>query len=221
MALNTAALIAQIDRVLARYDEARATSRDDSLKGQPYALHLELVTGLVAVIDRLAPPNSEYRRNLKTLLDRYGPDNSYLVGVLPGLVRALRADLLAGDLQTVQELVHAEVFAEFLEMAEHLLDQGFKDPAAVLVGGVLEEHLRKLCDRHDIGSIENGRPKKAERMNTELAAVAVYSKLDQKSVTAWLDLRNKSAHGRYDEYAKEQVDVMLNGVRDFVSRTPA
>jgi hypothetical protein len=31
-------------------------------------------------------------------------------------------------------------------MAEHLLDQKYKDPAAVVVvGSVLEEHLRQLC----------------------------------------------------------------------------
>jgi hypothetical protein len=30
-------------------------------------------------------------------------------------------------------------------MAEHLLDQKYKDPATVVVGSVLEEHLRQLC----------------------------------------------------------------------------
>ena len=221
MAVSTKALIGQIDRTLARYDELRASSRDDSLKGQPYAVHLELITSLGAVIDRLAPPNSEYRRNLKTLLDRYGPDNSYLVSVLPGLVRALRADLLAGDLQTIQELVHAELFADFLQMAEHLLEQGFKDAAAVLVGGVLEEHLRKLCERVGVELTDKARPKKADRMNSDLSSANAFSKLDQKSVTAWLELRNKASHGKYGEYSAEQVELMLNGVRDFVGRTQA
>ena len=47
----------------------------------------------------------------------------------------------------------------------------------------------------------------------------VYSKLDQKNVTAWLDLRNKAAHGKYAEYQIEQVALMLDGVRNFVTRT--
>jgi len=33
-------------------------------------------------------------------------------------------------------------------MAEHLLDEGNKAAAAVLIGGVLEEHLRKLATKH-------------------------------------------------------------------------
>ena len=49
----------------------------------------------------------------------------------------------------------------------------------------------------------NLRPKKTDRMNSELTKAEAYSKLDQKSVTAWLDLRNKAAHGKYDEYDLE------------------
>ena len=42
------------------------------------------------------------------------------------------------------------------------------------------------CDAH------SGEPVKDSK-----AAGAVYSTLDQKSVTAWLDLRNKAAHGKF------------------------
>jgi hypothetical protein len=58
-------------------------------------------------------------------------------------------------------------------------------------------------------------------MNSELAAAGTYSKLDQKSITAWLDLRNKAAHGKYVEYTQEQVSVMVSGIRDFIVRNPA
>jgi hypothetical protein len=128
-------LVSQIDRVLARYNQAREMSHDDRLKGQSDAVHVELIAALGAVIDRVSPPNSEYRRNLKILIDRYGPDNPYVLSVLPGLVKALRSDLLAGDLRSFKELVHADIFADFLDMATHLLEQGFKDASAVLVGG--------------------------------------------------------------------------------------
>ena len=57
-------------------------------------------------------------------------------------------------------------------------------------------------------------------MNNELGAMGAYSKLDQKSVTAWLDLRNKAAHGEYGQYTSEQVTTMLSGVREFAARVP-
>jgi len=106
-------------------------------------------------------------------------------------------------------------------MAEHLLEQGYKDPAAVLIGSVLEEHLRQLCDANSIeteyehsGAIK---PKKADRLNADLAKGNI-TKLDQKAVTLWLDLRNKAAHGRYDEYNSEQVKNMFSAVTEFMAR---
>ena len=106
-------------------------------------------------------------------------------------------------------------------MAEHLLSEGYKDAAAVIIGSTLEEHLRKLCVKNGIPLDAAERPKKADALNAELAVQSVYSKLDQKSITAWLDLRNKAAHGKYGEYSKEQVGLLIQGVRDFMARLPA
>jgi hypothetical protein len=122
----------------------------------------------------------------------------------------------------VVELVHADLFADFLEMAHYLLQQGYKDPAAVISGSVLEEHLRKLCQKNSIDVLKSdGSPKKADTLNADLSGSNIYPKLDQKNVTAWLDLRNKAAHGHYSEYTKEQVELMLQSVRDFTARCPA
>jgi hypothetical protein len=106
-------------------------------------------------------------------------------------------------------------------MVEYLLSEGYKDPAAVILGGVIEEYLRKLCDKNEIPTTVGKKFKKADTMNNELATANVYSKLDQKSITTWLDLRNKAAHGKYSEYTKEQVDNMLQGYREFMTRNPA
>ena len=65
------------------------------------------------------------------------------------------------------------------------------------------------------------RPKKADQMNSDLAAFPAYGKLDQKNVTAWLDLRNKAAHGDYGAYSADQVALLSQGVRDFITRNPA
>ena len=35
-----------------------------------------------------------------------------------------------------------------------------------------------------------------DKMNSDLCGASIYEKLDQKNITAWLDLRNKAAHGR-------------------------
>lgn len=56
-------------------------------------------------------------------------------------------------------------------------------------------------------------------MNVDLAKAGVYNALSQKSVLAWLDLRNKAAHGKYGEYTIMEVQLMQQGVTDFIART--
>lgn len=129
------------------------------------------------------------------------------------ILQAVRDEIAGGWLFTVKGLVAAELFADFITMAEHLLDTGYKDPAAVMAGSVLEEHLRQLSLKNSL-PVEDDRngdlvPRKADRLNAELAKADVYSKLDQKLVTAWLDLRNNAAHGKYETYTSEQVRQMI------------
>ena len=142
-----------------------------------------------------------------------------------GILHALREDIDGGYLSTLREVIHADVFSDFTEMAAYFIAEGYKDPAAVIAGSVLEEHLRKLCQKHgvstDIVGSSGVRPKKADQMNADLAKAAVYSSMQQKQVTAWLGLRNDAAHGKYGEYGVEQVRLFIDGLRDFMVRTPA
>ncbi|MBI5795339.1 MAG: hypothetical protein HZA47_03375 [Planctomycetes bacterium] len=151
-------------------------------------------------------------------------DNQYMSSIEAGLgiLEAAKNEISGGWLFTVKGLVSAEIFADFLDMATYLLQGNYKDPAAVVIGSVLEEHLRQLCNKNNI-SVEFSQDgkmlhKKADRMNADLSNANVYNKLDHKNVTAWLDLRNKAAHGRYSEYTKDQVGLMLSGVTDFMTR---
>ena len=147
----------------------------------------------------------------------------YLTEEGRGILKAVKNEIDGGWAFTVKGLISAEIFSNFLEMAEYLLTEGFKDPAAVMAGSVLEEHLRQLCIKNSIPieSIKDGKPipKKADLINSQLASANIYNKLDQKSITSWLDLRNKAAHSKYSEYTKEQVVFMLQGITNFISRT--
>ena len=62
---------------------------------------------------------------------------------------------------------------------------------------------------------------KADRLNAELAKRKKYQANEQKQITAWLGIRNDAAHGDYDKYSKEQVVLMVAGIRDFIARNPA
>jgi hypothetical protein len=138
------------------------------------------------------------------------------------ILLSIKYEIENGWLTSFRQIISAEVFSDFLEMSKHLLDEKYKDPSAVMIGSIVEEHLRQLCNTYAVDTFyQRGNdmvPKKAEVMNADLVKAGVYGVLEQKNVTAWLDLRNRAAHGKYGEYVIQQVEMMYQGVLDFVSR---
>jgi hypothetical protein len=141
-----------------------------------------------------------------------------------GILLAVQEEIENGWINTLKGLVTAEIFSNFIEMAEHLLEQKYKDASAVIIGSTLEEHLKNLCNDNAIHTIEkkaNGKEVRltADQLNIELAKNGVYNKIAQKEITSYLGIRNSAAHGHYSHYDQQQVAQMLYGVTTFISKT--
>lgn len=131
-----------------------------------------------------------------------------------GILKALKEDLELGYLTRVRDLVSAEIFTDFIEMAQHLLDNNYKDPAASLVGAVLENGLRQMALKHTI-DVKSGDD--IGSLNTKLADKGVYNRLIQKEIQAWKAIRDSADHGKFEDYKTEQVKAMLEGVKRFLT----
>jgi hypothetical protein len=222
MAVSIKDLQIRIDQLVAQAEMALKNARTSQYVPTPAMEPGEWVAlraaGLAFIEANFGREHSYYREFETRVNNSHDYNGKYAVGILT----AIRDQIKGGWIETTRGLVTAEVFADFLEMAEHLLEEKYKDAAAVMVGSVLEEHLRQLCASAGVSVEEtsHGRtvPRKADSLNADLAKAGIYSKLDQKQITAWLDLRNKAAHGKYIEYAEQQVVIMLAGVREFITR---
>jgi hypothetical protein len=131
-----------------------------------------------------------------------------------GVLKALKEDLQKGFLTNIRDLIVAEVFTDFLDMAEHLLENGYKDAAASLIGAVLENGLRKIAEKHNVTVKKDDN---INSLNTKLADKGIYNRLIQKQIQAWKDIRDAAAHGKFNEYNADQVKFMLEGVRKFLA----
>ena len=180
----------------------------------------DLRTRCLAAVERASGSTSPYYNSIVEFRNSEHLEWVYLESEI-GVAKALLSDIRNGYLQSVEELLHGNVFGDYLEMALHLLNNDYKDAAAVLTGGTLEVHLRNMCNKHKISTERSGKAKKSDELNAELVKQGAYSKLDQKNVTAWLGLRNDAAHGHYSAYTKDQVALLLQSVRDFITRHPA
>lgn len=173
-----------------------------------------------AAVERTTGRNSVYFEQLNAASKGMGNECIYLARQI-GVLESLHKNIRAGYLKTLEELIHGEVFSDFLEMADHLQKNGYKDAAAVVAGSTLEAHLKQLCKKEGIPADVGGKPKKADTINSELKAAKVYSAIDHKSVIGWLGTRNSAAHGDYGDYDNSQVKLLIDCVRDFISRVPA
>jgi hypothetical protein len=173
------------------------------------------------LIRRLYGPGSQYEHNLKRVMqDKYftmmHSDYFSHIAELAGIIAGVQRDVHSGLLRDIRRLLQAEVFADFLDMAEHLLGEGYKDAAAVLLGAVMEDSLRKLSDANNLPvTSQHGKPLTIDPLNVALTKTGVYGPLVQKQVTTWANLRNDAAHGHFEKYDSQQVRQMLLFVQKF------
>jgi hypothetical protein len=221
--IDATAIIDQINSVLGEYETLKKSARFEDMSDQKPGI-AEVTTRLKAVVERICGNASIYGSQIDQIENSRGTSGQYCHQIA-GVVRALRSDIQAGYVLKLAELIHGELFNDFLEMADYLCTESLKDAAAVMAGGTLESHLRQLCGKHSIDTdvIVKGvsKPKKADRMNNDLFGASAYGKGDHKSILKWLDLRNDAAHARYNEYNTQQIVIMIAGIREFIERVPA
>jgi hypothetical protein len=131
-----------------------------------------------------------------------------------GILRAVREDLVDGHLVNIRVLVSAEVFTDFLDMAEHLIENGYLIPAASLCGAVLENGLRRIAT--GVGLAVRARDDLSS-LNQKCARKRVYTTLVQKQVQVWIDVRNKADHGEFSEVKEHDVRDVHAGVSRFLA----
>lgn len=145
--------------------------------------------------------------------EKPGPweENPVRLSRLRAVFIAAKEDFEGGYLSSVRNLVQAEVFSTELEQARELLAAGYRVPAAVICGVVLETNLRTLCETHGLAS------GKLDKMNADLAKAGQYNTLVQKRITALAAIRNSAAHGNSADFDDNDVQSMIGEVERLVA----
>ena len=127
------------------------------------------------------------------------------------MFNATRNDFEKGYLNSVRNLIQAEVFSTELDQAKELLSTGYVVASAVIAGVVLETSLRQMCID---ASLPTG---KLDKMNADLAKAGVYNLFVQKRITSLADIRNNAAHGHPDKFNKNDVQEMIAYIENFMA----
>lgn len=211
-------VIARLRELIQRGEAVLATRRDPpsnsigfdaTVDGQ---LAHQWFTSSQNLLSRVFGQDSEHYKNFSTQPGKQGLSYSPTRRAL-GVLKAALEDYEGGYLFRLRELIETEVFSDFLDQANALLDAGYFAPAAVVIGTVLEDGLRRLSLR---AGIELSDTPKLDRLNADLAKAGVFSKLVQKRITAIADIRNSAAHGKWDAFTADDVKDMYSWVTRFL-----
>ncbi|MEW4490234.1 DUF4145 domain-containing protein [Thalassoglobus sp. JC818] len=172
------------------------------------------ITSVQALLERVFGRESTTFERFKLESEQDYASQHDWFDVLFSIFLSAKDQYTGGHLFNIRSLVHADVFGDELEQADHFLDSGYKVPAAVIAGTVLESTLRELCSQHN--QMEPV-PKKLDAMNSELAKLGVYNKMRADQVRAWAKVRNSAAHGLPDDFEENDVKRMIEGIRDFIA----
>ena len=160
-------------------------------------------------ISSYTPPLLRPMTILKKLATLKGIRDSYVNGFYDGLEQQIIASVSADYMEQAEALLGEEIQVQY----NHVV-------AAILCGVVLENRLRSYCEKHDPPlptTKPNGDSKTMGALIDELDKIKAFDKQTRKLLKAWADIRNAAAHGRFDEFTREQVELMLLGANGFLA----
>ncbi len=164
----------------------------------------------------LAEMLGEVGKPWQPILNYNHPQGETSLLVLSGVLIAIRDAIKNDLLHRLEDFVNAETFDDLLEQADYLASQSFFMAAGVLGRAVLEQHLRKWCQR---AGIMSSKPHPTiNDYNTAIYNAKLYDKVVMKHVDAMTAVGNNAAHGVKAE--KDDIERLLRDVRDFLRRHP-
>ena len=168
--------------------------------------------------------NSERSKELEQNIEHPNPASSSVKKIV-GILEGLKDDYENGFLDDLEKQIVANISADYMGQAEALLGEGIPSqydhvPAAVLCGAVLEDSLRRLCQRQTPSisiTKSNGQYKTLGPLIDELEKAKVFNKPKIGQLRWWAQIRNSAAHGQFKEFTREDVESMLKDVKTFLA----
>lgn len=216
-------ILAELDRLI-----ELGTTLDSSIESTPLSRasifpewqFRAFAIGAIACIKRVAGEQSEYFSRLR--LSQMAGDlssprgNPSAIPSLVGSLTALRCVVDGDFLGNLDAKLRANIHDDFLAQSKTLLEAGYYVAGMVLIGSVLEDHLRKLCLIR--GLTWNGKGGLSEF--TQLLKSGLTQPVwRQMQVVA--DLRNSAAHSPADPITEQQAEQAHAFVAQIIATHPA
>lgn len=182
---------------------------------------VEWRTSCIAVLDKIIPSSSLLRKTVESMVS-LGRE-PYNIDSTIGFLRSVKNELQNGSLDSLALQIETEILSDYLDQATHVLSGSQQEPshiaAAVIAGASLERALRALCaslvPEEPIISPKGAKLAMSALIDA-LKARQAFNELQAKHLRSWAAIRNEAAHGEFNSFNRQQVELMVSGIETFI-----
>ena len=172
------------------------------------SLYTEAISLLASIY---GTKNPHYQR----IINFYNEGHLAALQQTEGLLLGTRNNLQSGLLDDLRSQVLIDIKSDFLKTARNLLEEGEKDPAAVLASIVLEDSIKRLAARHALKEAEDKEIGVAAGLLLKAGAI---EKSTNQSIHNFKNLRNAALHAQWDQVSRESVSQLLAFLPMFIEK---
>jgi hypothetical protein len=211
---RTAVLVTKVDELLRRLGDVKKTWWSSNMGGGfkdtvgLEAMYTEAISLLATIYGRGDP---HYQR----VIHFYNERHLHALEQTEGLLLGTKANLESGLLDDLRSRILVDIKSDFLETSRLLLEEGQKDPAAVLACIVLEDSLKRLAQKADLKDALD------KEMNVTAALLfnaGVIEKSTNQSIQNFKNLRNAALHAQWNQVSGESVALLLAFLPVFIEK---
>ena len=211
---RTAVLVIKVDELLSRLGAVKKTWWSSNMGGGFKdtvgfeAMYTEAIPLLAAIYGRGDP---HYQR----VIHFYNESHLHALEQTEGLLLGTKANLESGILDDIRSKILVDIKSDFLETSRLLLDEGQKDPAAVLACIVLEDSLKRLAQKAEL---KDALDKEMNVTAGLLFNADIIEKSTNQSIQNFKNLRNAALHAQWDQVSGESVALLLAFLPVFIEK---
>jgi hypothetical protein len=123
-----------------------------------------------------------------------------------------KEDYEKGFATSLSKSISGELFGDFVKLAKQCLEEGQKDPAAILASAALEDALKRYAAMNEVEVYDKGMPE----VVSALKAKGLIGGAQKSLLDVMPKLRDYSMHANWDKIKPEGVASMIGFVEQFL-----
>lgn len=212
---RTKIFVEKIEELLKRIRPLKSTWWSTHLGEGGFKDTVEFEAVYTEAISLLASVYGKGSVHYQRVIQFYNQGHLHALEQAEGLLVGTKGNLESGLLDDLRSRVLIEIKSDFLETARALLEEGQKDPAAVLACIVLEDSLKWLADKAEV---HQAKDKEMTVTAGLLLTKGVIEKTTNQSIQNFKNLRNAALHAQWNQVSAESVKLLLAFLPIFIEK---